>query len=268
MSRSGLCRLALLILTITGVTAAQQSPQPTTAAPTRDPQAVSILQQAISAAGGAQALLAIQDFNASGTILYPSLLPPLSGTVTIQGKGPDQVRFDATVPQGKRSLVINHSVGVFNDIGSSTKVSFLNGSQFGLLIFALPRVNTPLVDAGADVTLEGTEQILGSTAYKIKVTPSSLKGLERDQSLRKFQSYELLIDSTTSMVVALRHIYYPRETNVYALTREVAFGDYRQVGGVMFPFSITERIGGQTNWQVTLASANFNVGLTDTVFQY
>src|SRR5207302_8995380 len=91
----GPMRFALLILSL-GLSvrlaipsAAQQPP------PQRDPQAVTILQRCLVAAGGAQAFGAIQDFLASGTITYYWAGQEVIGSVTAQGKGLTEFRLDS-----------------------------------------------------------------------------------------------------------------------------------------------------------------------------
>jgi hypothetical protein len=45
------------------------------------------------------------------------------------------------------------------------------------------------------------------------------------------------------------------------------FSDYRAINGILVPFSITERVAGQTTWTIQLSQIAFNTGLGDTDFQ-
>src|SRR5258708_9557504 len=84
----GVCLCFALILS----TSAQQS-----TGPQRDAQAVAILTQCLSAAGGSPAVSAGQDFPATGAITYNWASPPLSGPVTVFGKRLPNFRLDPTV---------------------------------------------------------------------------------------------------------------------------------------------------------------------------
>ena len=44
---------------------------------------------------------------------------------------------------------------------------------------------------------------------------------------------------------------------------KIDLGNYTAVNGVTIPMTVTEKIEGQTIWQVQLTSVSFNAGLTD-----
>src|SRR5579862_7503103 len=97
-------RFALVLLGLTLAfpiaAVAQQTQQPPPAAPTRDPQAVALLTQSLAAAGGAQALAALQDFTATGKITYFWTEQGDTGTVTVKSRGMNQFRLEASVSEG------------------------------------------------------------------------------------------------------------------------------------------------------------------------
>jgi len=79
-----------------------QTATPTPAA--KDPQAVSILNQALSVAGGIPAISAIADYTATGNMTYHSS-QDMQGTVTLRGLGVGQFRMDVNLQNGVRSEV-------------------------------------------------------------------------------------------------------------------------------------------------------------------
>src|SRR5712691_11270119 len=85
-----------------------QQTQPVTALPPapKDPQAVNVLNQALSVAGGMGAIQAIVDYTATGNITY-HWNPEAQGTVTVRGLGFDQIRVDASLPRGLHSSAIS-----------------------------------------------------------------------------------------------------------------------------------------------------------------
>src|SRR6266478_1148258 len=92
-----------LIPSVAQQTTTQQGPQSVQ----RDAQAISILSQALNAAGGATRLGAIQDFTGTGTIAYNWANNQVPGSVTVYGKGLDQFRMDAGMSSGTQSFVVN-----------------------------------------------------------------------------------------------------------------------------------------------------------------
>jgi hypothetical protein len=86
------------LLSIVPAWSKQPLPQQTqTATPTpatKDPQAVSILNQALSVAGGMPAISAIADYTATGNMTYYSS-QDVQETVTLRGLGLGQFRMGA-----------------------------------------------------------------------------------------------------------------------------------------------------------------------------
>jgi hypothetical protein len=269
MRRSQLALVFVLFFAILPVSlSAQQSASvPSTITPQRDPQAVAILQKAIAAAGGLQAIQAVNDFEAQGAIKYPAVLHEPVGQVKIQGRGIDQVRMDVQVPEGTRSLVLNHGEGSFKDLNSTAKVAASSGFHIGLLIFPLPAAIAALADSNADIILEGTVEVNGTSIYKIKIVRAAPVGLERVANIRQLRASEIFVDSTSFMIVRLAHPFYPQASGSSVLTREVTFGNFQQLNGVAFPHSIAEKIAGQPSWEISINWLKFNVGLTDSTFQ-
>ena len=99
--------LLSLLLSVVPVRA-QQTQQSTTVPPApKDPQAVSILNQSLNAAGGVTAIQAIADYTATGNITY-HWNPEVQGNVTVRGLGLDEFRLDANLPTGTRSWAIQY----------------------------------------------------------------------------------------------------------------------------------------------------------------
>ena len=114
-----------------------QQAQPLTALPPapKAPQALSILNQALTVAGGVQVINAITDYTATGNVTY-HWNPEVQGTVTIIGRGMDQFRQDANLPTGLRSsAVINGATSLKSEDGSLQQVSTIAPLSPGSLVF-------------------------------------------------------------------------------------------------------------------------------------
>src|SRR5258708_3969672 len=87
------------------------SPDQTATTPTpalKDPQAVSVVTQALAAAGGIPAITAITDYTATGNASYfLDAARSTQATVTVRGKGLGQFRIDTNLPSGTRSESTN-----------------------------------------------------------------------------------------------------------------------------------------------------------------
>src|ERR1700730_2739153 len=61
--------------------------------PTRDVQAIDVVQRALNAAGGVTVLGAITDYTASGTVTYHWAGRDVEGSVSLNGRGLHQFRM-------------------------------------------------------------------------------------------------------------------------------------------------------------------------------
>jgi hypothetical protein len=258
--RFSLSTLAVFIALLLSTCLIAQQSQPA-------PEALSVVQKAIAAAGGQQSVLAIKDFTSTGTITYYFNAQEVSGPVEILGRGLDQVRMVAQMADGPHSIVLNHGAGSSADPVSSHKISTLNGFHLGLLILSVPSIVAAVNDPLGSFALEGTEQIGGTSAYKVKMIHGIPQHFDRIDVLKRIKASEIFIDSTNYMIVAIRHFYYPKETLARSIPREVDFSDFRQVKGVAVPFTIKEKVGSQPTWTINLSGIDFNVGVGEEIFR-
>jgi len=103
--------LYFLLVCLASVNAQEVPGSTAPAAIPRDPQAVSVLTQALSAArGSSSSISAIQDYTAVGTITVMAPSGQLQGSVTITALGPSEFRMDMSVPAGTRSVAVHNGI--------------------------------------------------------------------------------------------------------------------------------------------------------------
>lgn len=113
----------------------------------------------------------------------------------------------------------------------------------------------PLVDyktKGNTVELMGKEPVEGTDAYKIKVTLKS-----GDVRYIYIDADSFLELKTTSMI--------KREGNDIQV--DSYSGDYKEVKGLMLPFSIETKVKDQTVSQITIETIDMGVPLDDSMFK-
>ncbi len=232
-----------------------------------DPQALAALAQALQAAGGAQALGAIQDFTATGQITYSWAGNPDQGTVTLRGRGLDQFRLDASLPEGTRSWAVSHGVGNLKETdGTETKISGHNALALGSLTFPyLPLVAASL-NSTTTVSTVGTVPVNGANAVQIRVQRHYASSYDPNGLIAQLTTRDFFIDPTTSLIVKTEQMTHPQETFTVSLPEDISFSNYRAVNGVMVPFTITDTVNGQQIWTIQLSAIQFNTGLTDADF--
>jgi len=128
---------------------AQQNPVQQTArvAAQGDQQAVKVLTQSLTAAGGVQAVGSLHDFEGAGTITYFLAGQQISGPATVRSRGSDQFRLDAELPQGARSVVVDRGHTKLSEVqGTHLDIPSIAVSAIGLLTNPYPGIATALND--------------------------------------------------------------------------------------------------------------------------
>jgi len=233
------------------------------------PTGAAALEQALSAAGGLKALLAIQDFTATGTITYYWGGNQVQAPAKLFGRAPDQFRLDSSLPQGTRSYAVSHGAGALKDTGGNViPIPFHNTINVGVLSFPffpiLARLNDPGVaftDLGMGPNPSGSGQlhlIQTQKQFAAKADPAAV--------LSNLTTTVFYLDATTNLPVGISDSTHPVETATKNYPHWVYYGNYTSVGGVQVPMLIREAVGGQTVWELRLSSIQFNAGLTDANF--
>lgn len=233
---------------------------------TKDLEAVKVLSAAVDAAGGVPTIIAIQDFSATGTATYYWAKQSVPAPVTLKARGASQFRVDAILDSGTRSWVASNGMGTLvNTDGIRTKIPFYNAVNVGILSWRLPNIMTALTDPTITASYVGLVQSEQGQAYQIHVQQTDASN--PDPVLANIKAVDYFVDPNTYLLLQTVDSTYSTTDLTQAYQHAVVFSDYRNVNGVMVPFSITEKISDQSTWSIQLDSITFNVGLTDTDFK-
>jgi hypothetical protein len=262
MKRFALCSLfaGLLLAAIFAPIGFAQT-QTSSQAPVQDPQAVAILTQVLTAAGGQPRLSTIQDFTASGNITYDQPRN-VGGNVTVRGTNLEQFRLDATLPTGIRSQAITDGqITLKTEDGTVSHLHFQAplGPERTILpcLFLSPVLNS----GGFSLSYKGIAQIDGGSVHEIEVQEVMPALVDPSGAFREYHTIDFFIDTSTFRVLMMQ------DTVPQHLLRQIRFSDYRNVGGILVPFSISEQSGGLPTWTIQLNQISFNSGLQDSDFQ-
>ncbi len=223
-----------------------------------DPQAVLVAAQSIAAMGGSVPTTSV----ATGAIQLVEGSLEETGTVRILTRGLRDSREELRTPTGFRGRV--YARGVAADLSDSgTKQGSLElAATSQTPNFPLPLLAAALQDADVAFEYVGQEEMDGSLTHHIRFwnTYPELKQLA-EASVR-----DLWIDALTGL--PRKVAYDQREASGSAPTVhiEAHYSDYRNVGGVLYPFLI-ERIYNGTPWAtIRIENVVLNTGLSDAEF--
>lgn len=230
----------------------------------RNPQAVALLGQALSAAGGPGVLQQVQDFIATGTITYYWGGKQVSGRAVLRGRGIDQFRLDASLSQGTRSWWVSHGSGKRRDTdGTISTIPYHNAISMGALSFPAMRLLAAILDPRTTISDGSTVQVGGQTFYEVCVEPKLA-----DPRLSELASAKYFLDPHTFELVGLQDDTHPKQTLLRKIPHAVYYGDFRAVSGVSIPFSVVETMYMGRTWSLQLDHISFNTGLGDSDFHF
>jgi hypothetical protein len=270
-------RFGLLVcLSFLSVSVLAQQPlssqQATTQPPApQDSQAVSVLNQALTASGGAAAIKAIADYTATGNVTY-HWNPAEQGPLTIQGLGFTDIRFDASLSSGLHSESIHDGQTSTKNANEPVRhyppaypVPSSDAFDYQLPLFPsgfmVPQIPIAFVvnNPTFSISYKGIVQVNGTSAHDIQVQLVLPKQSQTDRST-EYRTIELLIDASSYLVTMTR------DTVSTHASHEVYYSSYTLVNGIMVPFSISEVIGNQNTRDIQLNKITFNLGLQDSAF--
>ena len=259
-----LVSFGLALLLTPPPSSAQQSPPPQ-----RDPQGLAVLKQAIAAAGGSNALGSVQDFTASGSITYFWADQQVEGSVMLRGRGTNEFRLDANLPQGTRSWPVSKGEGsLLEATGARSSIPFSNSWNLGSLSAPHLGMLAALSDTSMSVVLVGQTAVANKQVYDVRLQKSFTLTEDLTGELSRWTSKDYLIDSENFMLMATQDVENSNDAPWQSFKHQVLFSDYRAVNGVILPFLIIETINGQQTWKVQITSITLNTGLTDSAFRF
>jgi hypothetical protein len=267
MSPSRFASAFLFVFVSSLVATAQTASTAPQASAQRDPQAVSILTQALAASGGQSVVAGIQDFTASGNITY-NWDSVAQGTVTVKGRGLHEFRIDATLSDGLHSSVTNLTASFQkNPDGSISPLPSQNLVKPAIATCPLFQVLAALQDTSINLTYGGLVSHNGQQVYDVLEQKSFSATGDPGSALSSISKAHIFIDPNALTVVSILDTAYRRDGEAGGFPHETQFSAYQSINGILVPFSVIDLIAGQQTMSIQLTQVTFNTGLTDSVFE-
>jgi hypothetical protein len=221
--------------------------------------AASLLTQSLNAMGASVP----SDSEATGSVRVVAGSDDESGTIRIRTRGLDQSSEDVTLPKGSTSIVYSRGMAKEGGATRPGPLELACSSQSGEFSLAI----LSAVAADPETTLEyvGRETLNGVTVEHIRFWKTFAARSDLQQ-LVDFSRKDLWLDSTTALPVKLSFLRRRGGGDVPAIPLDIYYGDYRNVQGVLYPFSISESFNGTPWAQITIGNVALNIGLTDSDF--
>lgn len=197
----------------------------------------------------------------------------VTGTMVLEARGTSQSRTEISAGASRRTQVRNFdsdgaASGIwFGSDGVKHPIAFHNcwteASWFFPALGALASASQPNIT----VTYVGHETRYGSSVEHLRFWQTVRTARPAEKALiQKLSTIDLYLDSVLLVPLGLTFNSHPDNDASLDLPTEIRFADYRVVNGVRLPFRIQKLLNGGLLLDVTVQSATFNSGLTDTLF--
>jgi hypothetical protein len=246
------------------VGAQQIAPQQTQPTTTKDPPAISVINQVLNAAGGSQAISAISSYIATGTINYlTNGETNAQGNVTVRALGLNLFRIDTTAPWGARSEVTNVRTSVKDANGVVTTLRTQPSLAAARFILPYLHLRVAVGSNTLNVVYKGLVTVDGNSSHDIQIQQILPPGPDGKMSIMDSVSVDYFIDQSSFRVVMMQ------DTLPRYGSHQVRYSNFTPVNGVLVPFSITENLHGQNTRLIQLNQITFNSDsqTSDFVFQ-
>jgi hypothetical protein len=247
-----------------------QSQQTSIRTPERDAQSVGILSRTMLAAGGSPAISSIHDIVEKGKITF-YWSKDVKGPVTIMNHDGNCFRMEADLPEGARTWIVKTGVGSLKEPqGRVHPMTGNNSINLENLTFPLAHVRAALADGVTDISFVGIESQDGHSVYRIRLKgPLGLTGTGEGLHIPVVK--DIVIDALNFNIVSVEdrpfQIYEKSGKPSDKVSRVIEYSDYREVGGVLMPFSISTKLMGQKTLAIDLSNILFNMSLNEQDFQ-
>lgn len=228
--------------------------------PPRDLRAVAALRQSFLAMGGSVPA----DSAATGRVTLVEGSKTETGKFRVLTRGANQTAEVIDTSEVTETAVYSGGNAGSKE-GTTVKPLQLElavTSQSG--VFPLVVVAEALSDSSFAFEYVGLEDLDGSAAHHIRfwrvfVDPA-VKHLE------EFSSKDLWIDGTTALPRKLAFVRRAAAGATPGILTEVTYSDFRNLGGVLYPFQAQKSLNGTPWATITIDSVALNTGLTDRDF--
>jgi hypothetical protein len=240
--------------------AAAAQTQTATTTPTQDPQAIAVLQQSVVAMG----TTAPSDSTATGAITTVAGSLTENGTITILTLGTNQTSEQIQTPHGSR---IVYSQGQASQVIGMTPspLTFELALSSQCPDFPLPLLLASLNNPDTAYKYIGLETLSGASAHHIQFWNSyaSTPGL---QSLSGFTVRDIWLDAVSYLPQRFSYVQRAAGGSEPGIEVDVFYSNYRNVNGVLYPFSILKSFNGTPSATITIENVVFNTGLSSSNF--
>jgi hypothetical protein len=226
------------------------------------------LVQSVNAALGPAGAAAVRDFTMTGTVTFFWAGDKVQGSATLRGRGADQFRLDAVLPQGTRSYAFSHGTGALKDTdGSLNSIPAHNTVNLSPLSFPYLAMAGAMASPLTTVSYLGlVTDDAGRQLYKVRIQRNFSGDVDPDGTLASLCVTDYFLDRETLLAVKTVDTTHALQNLKENYAHEVDLENYSATNGIQFPMRVREKVGGATIWEFLATAVAINTGLADQDF--
>lgn len=244
---------------------AQQTTTATTI--TRDAQAVTVLQSALAALGGATQP-APTSITASGTYTRFLANAPVSYPLRVEVLGFDKFNWQIDTPDlGTITTVVSGTSSWSQCSQWKEQIPVAEIPGTALENFPMLALSEWVSSSTIGLKMGGSETIAGRAVYHITITPTLVGNTDprREKVYESTHNREIYIDQQTNLPVRVRYYRHPTDWRV-GVAVDVDYSNFQSISGISFPMTTTTSQNGQQVSQVQFQSVNLNTSISASDF--
>jgi hypothetical protein len=258
----------VVVVCVLAAPAFGQTAAPTpTPFPQRDPKALSLLTQSLTAMIKNRP---IQDIRLTADVSRTAGAETNSGTATIEGAAYDQSRHTYAFTSGLGTEIRNGSAGVWSGPDAQNHAMALHNTWTAAPWFAPSLVVQSWVqDPTFSLAYVGQESLNGSHVQHIRAAHypamAGVPGIAAE--IARLSTVEIYIDAQSFLPVELTFDTHPDSDLSVNLPIRVTFADYRTFAGLVAPARIQKFLQGSLLLDISVNATTANNGLGSSEFQ-
>lgn len=220
-----------------------------------------ILDKYYEASGGRSRWDSLQSVRMNGTVTVQGMEIPVTIIQTKEGRQKVSIRFQG---QETTQMAFDGKEGWSTNFMTQRpeKMNAEANANTRQQVTDFPDAFLHYKDKGYVATLEGTEEIEGTEALKVKLTKNPVKvdGQSQENAVYYF------FDPESFLPVAMRNTSLSGQTKGASV--ETLLDDYREVNGLLFPFTSTISYNGMPGETISLENIQTDVEVGPGIFAF
>lgn len=244
----------------------------------RDPQAVTLLTQALAHLKSTPA--AITDINIAASATYTAGSDHETGTATLQALGGSisptaapaaMSRVVLNLDSGPREKIRNGTAGTWSGVdGQPHPMALQNCWDDAAWFYPLLAIEEAAADPAVSIALDTSSTPTNTGSAKpvgiviSRIVPHQAPAIAA--FIQKLSTIHLYLDPSTLLPVEIDFNAHPDRDARRDIPVEIEYSDYHPIGGALVPFHIQKFIQHSLLLDLHVTSAAVNTGLTASVF--